>query len=100
MASSLLECLGRAIRRLRERTGYSQERFASRIGVHRTYMGHLERGTANPTVKMLQLVAEGLSLSVGELLTLAENEGIERAAPLRRVAEPSDRKPAATKRKK
>lgn len=100
MPSSLLESLGRAIRRLREKTGVSQERFASKIGVHRTYMGHLERGTANPTVRTLQLIAEGLSISVGELLTIAESEGADRAAPLRRVAEPSDRRPGAPKRRR
>lgn len=103
MASSLpflLESLGRAIRQRREQTGYSQERFASRIGVHRTYMGHLERGTANPTVRTLQLVAQGLGISLGELLTLAESQGMDKPAPLRRVAEPSDRKPGTAKRKK
>lgn len=103
MASSLpflLESLGRAIRGRREQTGYSQERFALQIGVHRTYMGHLERGTANPTVRTLQLVAQGLGISLGELLTLAERQGMDKPGPLRRVAEPSDRDPGTAKRRK
>ena len=86
--------LGQVIRRLRKQTGDSQERFASLVGVHRTYMGHLERGTANPTVKTLHLVAQSLGMSIGELITLAEREGT-----LRKVAEPSARGPRAPKRK-
>ena len=117
MAPSLPEMLGglaRTLRRFRERTGYSQERFAARIGLHRTYMGHLERGTANPTVKTLLLVSEGLGISLGELLTIAQNEATDGAAPsqperrgsrskgppLRKVAEPTDHGPKAAKRKK
>jgi transcriptional regulator with XRE-family HTH domain len=66
----LLRRLGQVIRTLRTEAGYSQERFGFAIGVHRTYMGHLERGTANPTIKILHLVAEGLGMSVPNLLTL------------------------------
>ena len=71
----LLARLGRVIRSRRERTGLSQERFGFSVGVHRTYMGHLERGTANPTVKALFQVAQGLGLSVTELFALAS--GVE-----------------------
>jgi transcriptional regulator with XRE-family HTH domain len=70
----LLHRLGQVIRTLRTQAGYSQERFGFAIGVHRTYMGHLERGTANPTVKILHFVAQGLGISVSDLLTLAMTE--------------------------
>ena len=70
----LLRRLGQVIRSLRTQAGYSQERFGFAIGVHRTYMGHLERGTANPTIKILHLVAQGLGVSVPELLMLAMTE--------------------------
>jgi len=39
--------LGERIRELRKKAGYSQEGFADAAGVHRTYMGTLERGEAN-----------------------------------------------------
>lgn len=55
--------------------GYSQERFAFAVRRHRTYMGLLERGKANPTVKTLNLVADGLGVSVPELFALAAAEG-------------------------
>ena len=101
----LLRGLARVIRRLRERRGYSQDRFAVVIGVHRTYMGHLERGTVNPTLRTLDLVARGLDLSIPELLTLAAKEGNEgpiarRYTPIRRVADPSAGKPGMAKRGK
>ncbi|MFL5496410.1 MAG: helix-turn-helix domain-containing protein [Gemmatimonadales bacterium] len=70
----LLDRLGQVIRTLRTEAGYSQERFGFAIGVHRTYMGHLERGTANPTMNTLYLVAEGLGLSIADLLASASME--------------------------
>jgi transcriptional regulator with XRE-family HTH domain len=73
--SILLTRLGQVIRKLRAGAGYSQERFAFAIKRHRTFMGLLERGKANPTVKTLHLVAEGLGVSVPELFALAAAEG-------------------------
>jgi transcriptional regulator with XRE-family HTH domain len=70
----LLCRLGQAIRARRTEAGYSQERFGFAIGLHRTYMGHLERGTANPTMKTMDLVAEGLGVSISSLLTSASVE--------------------------
>lgn len=71
----LLTRLGQVIRTLRDGTGYSQERFGFAIDRHRTYMGLVERGKANPTVKTLHLIAEGLGVSVPELFALAAAEG-------------------------
>jgi transcriptional regulator with XRE-family HTH domain len=97
----LLRRLGQIIRDLRTQTGYSQERFGFAIGVHRTYMGHLERGTANPTIKILHLVAEGLGVSVPDLFALAMIEDRDGAALARearadqRPNRPSDREPSS-----
>ena len=44
--------------------GYSQNQFAPVVKKHRTYMGLVERGKANPTMKTLRLVAEGLGITV------------------------------------
>jgi transcriptional regulator with XRE-family HTH domain len=89
----LLRRLGQVISTLRTQTGYSQERFGFAIGVHRTYMGHLERGTANPTVKILHLVAQGLGVSVSDLFTaaMAESSGETRSAGTARSGQGSDR---------
>jgi DNA-binding XRE family transcriptional regulator len=69
--SHLVSCLGLFVRARRKQAGYSQDRFASAVGVHRTYMGLLERGKANPTLETLDAVAQRLGLDIVELLTLA-----------------------------
>lgn len=90
---SLLRRLGQVIRTLRKQTGRSQERFGFSIGVHRTYMGHLERGTANPTVKILHLVAQGLGVSLSELFAAAmtENSGDSQPTGTARAYQAPDR---------
>ncbi len=64
--------LGQTIRELRASAGYSQEKFAVAAGVHRTYMGNLERGDTNPSLETLEGVAAGLGIKVWELLERAE----------------------------
>ena len=66
--------LGRTVRRLRKAAGYSQESFADRCGVHRTYMGAVERGETNISLDNLERISRALNLSVGELLMDAEKE--------------------------
>jgi transcriptional regulator with XRE-family HTH domain len=89
----LLRRLGQVIRTLRRQAGFSQERFGFSIGVHRTYMGHLERGTANPTVRILHLVAQGLGVSVSDLFTAAmiENSGDSQPTGSARAGQATDR---------
>jgi transcriptional regulator with XRE-family HTH domain len=65
--------IGAAIRELREEhRGLSQEDLAALAGVHRTYLGVLERGTANPTIGILEHVAQALGVRVSEIVTRAE----------------------------
>lgn len=66
--------LGRAIRRLRRSAGFSQESFADKCGVHRTYMGSVERGETNISLDNLERIAKALSLTAGQLLIEAEKE--------------------------
>ena len=54
------------------RAGHSQEAFAHAIGLHRTYMGTLERGRVNPTLRMIDRIAQGLGMTVPELFQVAE----------------------------
>jgi transcriptional regulator with XRE-family HTH domain len=59
--------LGDRIRKLRSRKGWSQEEFAAVSGVHRTYIGAVERGEKNLTISTLHTLAKTLDTSVAQL---------------------------------
>jgi len=58
----LQRIVGRNLRAHRERQGLSQEAFAEAVGVHRTYMGGLERGERNLTLKSVERIAEKIGV--------------------------------------
>jgi transcriptional regulator with XRE-family HTH domain len=64
----LQRAAGRNLRAYREGKGLSQEAFAEDLGVHRTYMGGIERGERNLTLKSLERIAERLQLDPLTLL--------------------------------
>ena len=64
----LQKVVGRNLRAYRLERGLSQEDFAEVVGVHRTYMGGLERGERNLTLQSLERIAEELGVPVRELL--------------------------------
>ncbi len=66
--------LGRAVRRLRTAAGYSQESFADECGLHRTYMGAVERGETNISLDNIERIARGLRVTPAQLLAEAERE--------------------------
>lgn len=59
--------LGKRIRELRQHTGLSQERFAARAGLDRTYYAGIERGERNPSVKQLAKIAAALDVGIATL---------------------------------
>lgn len=63
--------LGAAIRAARESQGHSQEVFANRAGIDRSYYGAIERGEFNITVDTLLTVAQGLDVTAAQLLEQA-----------------------------
>lgn len=65
----LQRIVGRNIRAIREARGFSQEAFADALGVHRTYMGGIERGERNLTLKSLERIAEWIGVDPLELLS-------------------------------
>jgi len=64
--------LGTVIRDNRKELGYSQEAFASYCGVHRTYMGAVERGERNISLMNIIRIADALKMKSSELLALAK----------------------------
>ena len=68
MEGALQVIVGRNIRRLRLQRGLSQEDLAAEIGVHRTYMGGVERGERNLTLQSLERLAARLGVTPISLL--------------------------------
>jgi len=64
----LQKTVGRNLRAYRLKRGLSQEAFADVLGVHRTYMGGVERGERNLTLKSLERMAEQIGVEPLQLL--------------------------------
>ena len=62
MEGDLQRAVGSNLRAYREAKHLSQEAFADELGVHRTYMGAIERGERNLTLKSLERIAERVGL--------------------------------------
>lgn len=60
--------LGRVVHRQRIELGISQEDFADRVGLDRTYVSGIERGIRNPTLLVLLRLAQVLAVPVSHLL--------------------------------
>ncbi|MEA3075277.1 MAG: hypothetical protein QOF60_185 [Actinomycetota bacterium] len=60
--------LGRRVRAFREALGLSQEALGERCGLHRAYVGHVERCEVNPSVINLLRLAAGLEIDPSELV--------------------------------
>jgi transcriptional regulator with XRE-family HTH domain len=63
-----LQALGGRVRDIRDRRGWSQEDLAEEAGLHRTYIGHIERGEVNLSVINLLKVAAALGVDARELV--------------------------------
>lgn len=69
MEGDLQRIFGKNVRAHREARGLSQEAFADIVGVHRTYMGGVERGERNLTLKSVERIAAVLELDPVRLMT-------------------------------
>ena len=63
------ERFGKRVRELRLTRGLSQEKLAHRAGMHRTYLGGIERGERNPSLKNIQAIAVALNVTLSELFS-------------------------------
>lgn len=67
MGSRNIEKFGKRLRSIREEKGISQEAFANLLEVDRSYLGGVERGERNPTLKFIFHVCETFGIKPGEL---------------------------------
>lgn len=63
----ITEKVGNRIRELRNETGLSQEKFALKIGMDRTYFASVELGKRNISLKNIEKIANGLGVTLSEL---------------------------------
>ena len=66
MKRDVLVKFGKKVREERTNLGLSQEKLASRTGVHRTYIGMIERAEKNITLENIQKVCRALNLRIGD----------------------------------
>lgn len=66
--SNILKNFGQRIKLLRNKAALSQEELANISGLHRTYIGMIERGEKNITLKNIEKIAISLKVDISELL--------------------------------
>lgn len=64
----ILKKFGERLQKVRKSKGISQEELAALLSMHRTYIGMIERGERNPTVRTLYKIAKALKVRSSELL--------------------------------
>lgn len=60
------------LRKVRIENGLSQEELADLAGLHRTYISQIERGLKSPSLRSLEQIANGLGVTLSELLRRLE----------------------------
>jgi transcriptional regulator with XRE-family HTH domain len=71
VADDLRPKFGDRVRQLRHRLGTSQEEFADRCALHRTYVGGIERGERNPSLVNIGRIADALGVPLVELFSFS-----------------------------
>ena len=73
MREDIKTFFGNRVRDERQRKGLSQEELAVRAGVHRTYIGMIERAEKNITIVNIERIASALEMEICELFRQREN---------------------------
>lgn len=68
----VLQGLGQALQEARDERGLTQEALSLETGVHRNYIGGIERGERSPSVESIVKLAEALDVTLSDLFRRAE----------------------------
>jgi transcriptional regulator with XRE-family HTH domain len=68
ITNTILDVFARNLQELRKERGLSQEQLAARAGVHRTYIGMIERSEKNITLLNMEKIAIALNVDITDLL--------------------------------
>ncbi|ELN8035932.1 helix-turn-helix transcriptional regulator [Salmonella enterica] len=66
-SSNIQALFGAHLKKLRLQSGLSQEAFADKCGLDRTYVSGIERGVRNPTLEVISILAVGLGIEISKL---------------------------------
>ncbi len=67
MNTKILENLGRNLNKYRKECNLTQEQLAEKVGIHPTYVGKLEAGKNNPSVKILFKISRALKIKLSNV---------------------------------
>ena len=67
-SKNILEIFGENVQKYRKQKQISQEKLAEIAGVHRTYVGMIERAEKNITLRNMEKIAKALNIHITELL--------------------------------
>jgi transcriptional regulator with XRE-family HTH domain len=70
----IVKSFGARLQKIRKEKGHSQEQLAEISGLHRTYISSLERGSRNPTLATLYVIANALDMTISSLMEGVDNE--------------------------
>ncbi len=68
MGENILNLFGARIKQLRQNLNLTQEQFAQKCGLHKNYIGMIERGERNPSLINIEILAKGLEISISDLM--------------------------------
>jgi transcriptional regulator with XRE-family HTH domain len=74
----ILTSFGDKVRLIRKELELSQEELADKAGLHRTYIGMIERGEKNITLTNVEKIAKALGLDISELLKIKHESGVRK----------------------
>ena len=69
MKNNINVIFGNKVAELRKAQKISQEELADKCGIHRTYIGAIERGEKSPTLNTVYKIANGLNININQLFT-------------------------------
>ena len=68
MEKELLTLFGKRVKELRINLKLTQDQFAQKTGLHKNYIGMVERGERNPSLINIKIMADGLEITISELM--------------------------------
>ena len=70
--NTISQKFGKSVRKLRMERGLSQEKLAFLSNMHRTYIGGIERGERNPSLRNIEAIAKALNIHLSELFKIED----------------------------